>query len=147
MYNLKTWVSAYLNGLQNRLNARQDNHNHIMQIDDAEERKDRLKMLHDSDSNDRVSFEAERNFNFIKARIGLMPDLISGHMSEYAPGSLKCQKYSESRQIFNQIESKVAELINSEKNCTVKLAKLNEIIALANTLDEQYCWAYELDGR
>lgn len=105
MYNLKTWVLTYLNGLQNSLNARQDEYNRIMQISDAEERRYRLKMRSDSDRDDRISFEAEKNFNFIQARTGLMPDLVSGHMSEYAPGSLKCQKYSESRLILNQIDT------------------------------------------
>lgn len=146
--NLKDWILNYLMQEKKSLNSRINQYQAIIMDSQMGEdiRQERLKMMKDFDMQDKNSYRLNLNYNFIKARTARMLDGISGHMPEFYPGSIASKKYGESRAILNQIENEITAYMSMEmvgNGASAKLAKLDGIIALANTLEHKYCCAHD----
>ncbi len=131
--NVKDWILDFLNKERDALVAQ------IAEYSAISTDNEKVKQF----SNDFCQYvnvyKVRKNHGFIRARTAAMLDLVQC-TPDFYPGTVKSQKYAENRNLLHRIDDEFAAYmdINFRKHSS-KLAKLDEIIDLADQLEHEYC--------
>lgn len=144
--NVKDWIVDFLNKEREILISRIAEHKAIRMdytIDEAE-RNIRLDIFNHSMATEAMAFIANKDADFIKPRADVMMDITC--TPDFYPGTVKAKKYAANRDILRQIEAdfityKQMTIFNAHAKLA-KLAKLDEVITLADQLEHEYCWSH-----